>query len=255
MKISPKKHLGQHFLTDKNTAKRIASAAEANCAELIFEIGGGKGILSEFFIRDDNFFVCDIDSESIEYLKRSYPFAEKRILEQDFLKTNLSESFPEKQISIIGNFPYNISSQIVFKLIREHRQACSLTGMFQKEVARRICSPHGSKEYGVLSVLSQSFFDAKYLFTVNPGAFHPPPKVSSGVIRMTRKAQPEIDEAEYSNFKKMVKAAFNHRRKMLRNSLSDYFPDKEKHTFLKLRPEQISVKDFVKIFYAYKEKV
>jgi len=254
MYVKPKKHLGQHFLTDSNIARKIADACTDSKADITLEIGGGTGILTDFFIGKPDFFVTDIDAESIEFLKSKYPESEKTILFEDFLDMNLSERFPEKQIAVIGNFPYNISSQILFKAIENQSIVSSLTGMFQKEVAERIGATHGSKVYGILSVLAQVFYDAEYLFTVPPTVFNPPPKVQSGVIRLTRKAAPLIAPADYPTFAAMVKAAFNQRRKMLSNSLAAYFPDRTAYAFLTKRPEQLSVNQFVEVFEIVRAK-
>ncbi len=254
MFVKPKKHLGQHFLTDTNIARKIADSCTDTSADITLEIGGGTGILTDFFIEKPNFFVTDIDSESIAYLKSRYSAFQHKILFEDFLDMNISERFPTKQIAVIGNFPYNISSQILFKAIENQTIVTSLTGMFQKEVAERIGAKHGSKVYGILSVLAQVFYDAEYLFTVSPEVFNPPPKVQSGVIRLTRKAAPLIASDIYPQFATMVKAAFNQRRKMLSNSLSAYFPDRTAYEFLTKRPEQLSVKQFVEIFELVRAK-
>ncbi len=254
MHVRPKKSLGQHFLTDKEIARKIAEACVDENADLMLEIGGGTGILTDFFIRNDNFLVTDIDTDSVQFLKEKYPDFQGKILSDDFLQINLAEKFRSKQLAVIGNFPYNISTQILFQVIENQQIVTSLTGMFQKEVAERIGAGHGSKTYGILSVLTQIFYDTHYLFTVPPNVFNPPPKVNSGVIRLSRKAKSLITSDLYPEFARFVKTAFNQRRKMLANSLSVYFADKTEFPFLQLRPEQLSVYQFVEIFKLFCER-
>ncbi len=247
--VTPKKHLGQHFLTDLNIAKKIASTLQGNTYNKILEIGPGMGVMTQFLLERKNqeIFVNEIDKESIEYLKKKFPGLKDKIIEGDFLKLDLNKEFPEEEIGITGNFPYNISTQIVFKVLENKDKIPEFSGMFQKEVSERIASKHGSKTYGILSVLTQNYYDVDYLFSVNENVFNPPPKVKSGVIRLTRKEkQPEID---YDFFKKVVKTAFNQRRKTLRNSLKSYnLSDnlKQDSIFAK-RPEQLSPEEFLKL--------
>src|SRR5699024_11338997 len=219
--VQAKKHLGQHFLNDKNIAKKIVDSLTPNLGfSKVLEVGPGMGVLSDFLIenQDIELHLIDIDTESIAYLKNKYPSLGKRLIHGDFLKLNFQELFNEK-FAIIGNFPYNISSQILFKILDNKDQVPQTVGMFQKEVAERCTAQPGSKSYGILSVLLQAYFDIKYFFTVKAGAFNPPPKVLSGVIELRRNNVRKLDCNE-ALFKKVVKAAFNQRRKTLRNALS-----------------------------------
>jgi len=248
-KVKPKKHLGQHFLTDKNIAQKIARTLQNDTYQIILEIGPGMGVMTQFLLDEQNkeVYVVEIDQESVTYLKTAFPRLQNHIIEGDFLKLDLKELFKGKQIGITGNFPYNISTQIVFKVLEHKDLVPEFTGMFQKEVSERITARHGNKTYGILSVLTQVYYDTEYLFTVNPNVFNPPPKVKSGVIRLTRKETfPDID---YDYFKKVVKTAFNQRRKTLRNSLKSYnLSDNLKQAciFAK-RPEQLSPAEFVEL--------
>ena len=213
------------------------------------EIGPGMGVLTKYLLKKDIItHVIEIDSESVEYLKANYLNLAARIIEKDFLKYDLTEVFKEEQFAIIGNFPYNISTQIVFKTLAMRNQIPEFSGMFQKEVAARICSKEGSKVYGILSVLTQAFYDAEYLFTVPPSVFNPPPKVDSGVLKLTRKADYSLpcDEAL---FFKVVKTAFQQRRKTLRNSLKTFnLSDNLKaNVIFGKRPEQLSVQAFLEL--------
>ncbi len=247
--VTPKKHLGQHFLTDLNIAKKIASTLQGKSYNKILEIGPGMGVMTQFLLgrKDKEIYVNEIDKESVEYLKKKFPELKNKIIEGDFLKLDLNKEFPGEEIGITGNFPYNISTQIVFKVLENKDKIPEFSGMFQKEVSERIASTHGNKTYGILSVLTQSYYNVDYLFSVNENVFNPPPKVKSGVIRLTRKEnQPEID---YDFFKKVVKTAFNQRRKTLRNSLKSYnLSDnlKQDSIFAK-RPEQLSPEGFLNL--------
>jgi len=249
MSVRAKKHLGQHFLTDEQIASDIADSLTQKGYNTVLEIGPGMGVLTKYLLKKDfKTYVIEIDSESVDYLKAHYLNLEKRIISKDFLKIDISEFFHDEQVAIIGNFPYNISSQIVFKTIENRHQIPEFSGMFQKEVAERIAAKHGSKIYGILSVLAQAYYDVEYLFTVPPSVFNPPPKVDSGVMRMIRKTKynlPVNDEL----FKKVVKTAFNQRRKTLRNSLKSFnLSDKlREDAIFALRPEQISVEDFINL--------
>ncbi len=244
MSVKPKKHLGQHFLKDADIAERIADALPTKNDDYLLEIGSGMGMLTEFLIdKTKNLFLVELDIESIEYLEKAYPHLGDRIMHADFLKLDIRKKFP-RDISIIGNFPYNISSQILFKVLENRKQVQSLVGMFQKEVAERITASHGNKKYGILSVLIQTFYDTELLFTLGAEKFFPPPKVDSAVIRLHKKerAEPKFDD---SFFLKVVKMAFNQRRKMLRNTLKPFFPDGiPQHPFMTLRPEQLSPPQF-----------
>lgn len=256
MSVKAKKHLGQHFLKDENIAKKIADTLTENGYSNVLEIGPGMGVLTKYILKKKpKVTVFEIDTESVIYLKEVFPVeqisidtsAEKfQIIEGDFLKCNLKEVFNNQQVAIIGNFPYNISSQIVFKAIENRDVVPEFSGMFQKEVAERIAEKPGSKTYGILSVLTQAFFDAEYLFTVPPSVFNPPPKVDSGVIRCIRKENFTLP-VEEKLFFRVVKTAFNQRRKMLRSSLKSFnlsLSLKEDPIFAK-RPEQLSVSDFI----------
>ena len=187
-KVKAKKHLGQHFLTDENIAKKIADTLQLEGYDLVLEIGPGMGVLTKYLLEKDiETYVIEIDTESVEYLNAHYPKLHGKIISKDFLKYNLNEVFNGKPFALIGNYPYNISSQIVFKCLEMRNQIPEFSGMFQKEVAERICEKKGSKTYGILSVLAQAFYDVDYLFTVHENVFNPPPKVKSGVMRMKRK--------------------------------------------------------------------
>ena len=256
MSVKAKKHLGQHFLKDENIAKKIADALTEKEYTNIVEIGPGMGVLTKYLLQNKTkVTVFEIDTESVQYLQEVFPVEhikintsrEKfQILEGDFLKKDLPQIFNNQQLAIIGNFPYNISSQIVFKAIENRKIVKEFSGMFQKEVAQRIAEKQGSKTYGILSVLTQAFYDVEYLFTVPPSVFNPPPKVDSGVIRCVRKKNFTLPVDEKLFFR-VVKTAFNQRRKMLRSSLKSFKLSetlKEDPIFAK-RPEQLSVNEFI----------
>ncbi len=249
MTVKAKKHLGQHFLTDENIAEKIADSLSENRYEHVLEIGPGMGVLTKYLIKKKfTTTVIEIDKESIDYLKVHYLNLTNRIINDDFLKIDITKLFNGEQFAIIGNFPYNISSQIVFKTIEFRDQIPELCGMFQKEVAQRIAEKPGPKSYGILSVLTQAFYDVEYLFTVPPSVFNPPPKVDSGVIRLIRKDNFSLP-VDVPFFFKVVKTAFNQRRKTLRNSLKSFqLSDKlrEDAIFAK-RPEQLSVHQFIEL--------
>lgn len=249
--VKAKKHLGQHFLRDENIAQKIAETLLSFSPERVIEIGPGMGVLTKYLLKlYPEVWVAEIDRESVGYLHAEYPGLSPRILTQDFLKMDLAATFGNGQLSITGNYPYNISSQIVFKALENRHKVPVLTGMFQKEVAQRICEPPGSKEYGILSVLTQAFYHTEYLFTVPPGVFNPPPKVQSGVIRLTRKKEHTL-ACDEKLFFSVVKTAFNQRRKTLRNALKPLMGHLADTTplegILNLRAERLSVADFVKI--------
>lgn len=249
MSVRAKKHLGQHFLKDENIAKKIADSLVFKGCEKVLEIGPGMGVLTKYLLeREIETWVVEIDRESIDYLNLHFPDLRGKIINEDFLKMNLKDYFHGKPLAIIGNFPYNISTQIVFKAIEFRDFVPQFGGMFQKEVARRICENPGNKSYGILSVLTQAFYDAEYLFTVPPNVFNPPPKVDSGVIRLIRKKNYQLP-VDPGFFFKVVKTAFNQRRKTLRNSLKS-FPLTEKlkeDTIFARRPEQLSVAEFIEL--------
>ncbi len=249
MSVKAKKHLGQHFLTDENIAKKIADSLTGNTYNDVLEIGPGMGVLTKYLLKKDfTTHVIEIDTESVDYLKAHYLNLAERIISKNFLKINLDDFFGEKQLAIIGNFPYNISSQIVFKAIENKHRVPEFSGMFQKEVAKRIAEGPGSKVYGIISVLTQAFYDVEYLFTVPPTVFNPPPKVDSGVIRLTRKENYTLPVDEKLFFR-VVKTAFNQRRKMLRSSLKTFnLSDKlREDTIFTQRPEQLSVQEFINL--------
>lgn len=240
--VRPKKNLGQHFLTDQNIARKIVDSLGTNVSDVL-EIGPGTGVLTQYLLErpELNLHVVEIDRESVEYLQNNFPDL-KHIWSEDFLKADIASKFTGK-FSIIGNFPYNISSQIFFRLLEMRNQVPETVGMIQKEVAERIASPHGKKAYGILSVLLQVYFDIEYLFTVSEGVFNPPPKVKSAVIRLKRNDVNELPCNEQF-FMKVVKAAFNLRRKMLRNSLKSICENLPEE-YAQKRPEQLSVDDFI----------
>lgn len=246
-KVKAKKHLGQHFLTDEAIALAIANTLTGEGYTQVLEIGPGTGVLTKYLIeKHANIVAMDLDRDSIAYLEAHYPQEHLQIFEADVLKENLQDYFGDQQYAITGNFPYNISTQIVFKMLENKQQVPEFTGMFQKEVAQRICAKEGSKTYGILSVLTQAFYDAQYLFTVPPHVFKPPPKVESGVLRLTRKEDFTLPCSEKMLYK-VVKSAFQQRRKTLRNSLKSFdISDKLKEdSIFGQRPEQLSVPQFI----------
>jgi len=250
LKVKAKKHLGQHFLNDENIARDIAEGLTWEGYDRVLEIGPGMGVLTKYILQaKKNIEVVEIDTESVEYLKEYYqPFYPGfKIHSEDFLKMDFSSKFDE-QIAILGNFPYNISSQIIFKALEERYTVPEVCGMFQKEVAERIASKKGTKDYGILSVLAQAYYHCEYLFTVPEHVFTPPPKVKSGVIIMKR-YRTEIEGVEQKRFFQVVKAGFGQRRKTLRNSLKAMgIPeDLNDHEFLNMRAEQLSVEDFIEL--------
>ena len=246
-KVKAKKHLGQHFLTDENIAKKIADTIQLEGYDFVLEIGPGMGVLTKYLLEKDiETYVIEIDTESVEYLNAHYPKLHGKIISKDFLKYNLNEVFNGKPFALIGNYPYNISSQIVFKCLEMRNQIPEFSGMFQKEVAERICEKKGSKTYGILSVLAQAFYEVDYLFTVHENVFNPPPKVKSGVMRMKRKENFQLP-CDEKLFFTVVKTAFQQRRKTLRNSLKSFAlsDNLKEDTIFDLRPEQLSVEQFI----------
>lgn len=247
--VKPKKHLGQHFLTDLNIAKSIVEALSCEGYSNVLEVGPGMGVLTQFLIQHKEYTssVVDLDQESIEYLKATYPSLGDRIIYGDFLKAPLDQWF-SSSFAVIGNFPYNISSQILFKVLDYRNQVPEVVGMFQKEVAERVAEGPGTKAYGVISVLLQAYYDIEYLFTVHENVFNPPPKVKSGVIRLKRNSVQHLD-CDEKLFKQVVKMGFNQRRKTLRNSLKALLHDGvDKHLpVFSQRPEQLGVEEFVKL--------
>jgi 16S rRNA (adenine1518-N6/adenine1519-N6)-dimethyltransferase len=246
-KVKAKKHLGQHFLKDESIAKAIADTLNLEGYNNILEIGPGMGVLTKYLLdKETNVYVIEIDIESVVYLDQNFPKLKDKIISKDFLKYDIKEIFGNNQFAIIGNFPYNISTQIVFKCLEMRWQVPEFAGMFQKEVAERICEKKGSKTYGILSVLVQAFYDAEYLFTVDETVFIPPPKVKSGVLRLRRKENFTLPCNEKLFFT-VVKTAFQQRRKTLRNSLKtlNLSDNLREDDVFNLRPEQLDVNQFI----------
>ena len=247
--VRPKKRLGQHFLKDDNIARKIVDSLQLT-DRAVLEIGPGMGVLTKFLLelQDKECYFMDADRESIQYLNEAFPGHAEQFIHADFLKFNLDELFPGK-FSIIGNFPYNISSQILFKVLDHRQEVMQVVGMIQKEVAERLAAGPGSKTYGILSVLLQAFYRIEYLFTVNETVFIPPPRVKSAVIRLTRNDRERLD-CDEALFFKVVKTAFNQRRKTLRNSLKSFYIDYERGGVMDLagkRAEELGVEDFVRL--------
>jgi len=258
--VKPKKFLGQHFLTDLSIASRIADTVDA-CPELpILEVGPGMGVMTQYLVQKPRLVkVVEIDYESVEYLRKNYPDLEDNIIEDDFLKMHLERTFQGSPFVLTGNYPYNISSQIFFKMLDFKELIPCCTGMIQKEVAERIAAGPGSKTYGILSVLIQAWYDVEYLFTVEPGVFNPPPKVRSAVVRLMRNKTVELG-CDEKLFRRLVKTTFNQRRKTLRNNirplltaltaernLTNDFSQLLAEPIMQQRPEQLSVADFVRL--------
>lgn len=243
--VKAKKHLGQHFLTDNNIARKIVDALSPSSKNIV-EVGPGTGVLTKLLAKlpDKQIVAMDVDQESITYLHEELPELRNNILLQDFLKSDLEKLF-NAPFAVIGNFPYNISSQILFKVLENRNKIPELVGMFQKEVAERIASKPGNKIYGILSVLSQAFYETEYLFTVHEHVFSPAPKVKSAVIRMKRKKDSNLG-CDEKLFFRVVKTGFNQRRKTLRNSIKQLIPEsKPALPFMDKRPEQLSVDEFI----------
>ena len=246
MDVRAKKHLGQHFLTDQNIARNIVDSLSFEGYKKVLEVGPGMGVLTKFLLeKDSELYVAEIDQESIVYLKKHYSKLEEQHFVGDFLKINIPEVFNE-ELAVIGNFPYNISSQILFKIIDNYTLIPEMSGMFQKEVAERTAAKPRTKDYGILSVLVQAYYDVEYLFTVHENVFNPPPKVKSGVIRMIRNQKDGLAGNEIL-FKQIVKAGFGQRRKKMSNALKVLgIPENMKsHPFLDIRAEELSVADFI----------
>ena len=252
--VRPKKNLGQHFLTDLNIAKRIADTVDA-CPEIpVLEIGPGMGVLTQFLVeKPRQVKAVEIDDESVRYLNEKFPKLRDNIIGDDFLKMDLRQVFDGKTFVLTGNYPYDISSQIFFKMLDNKELIPCCTGMIQREVALRIASKPGSRQYGILSVMIQAWYDTEYLFTVDEDVFNPPPKVKSAVIRMTRNGVQDLG-CDETLFKRVVKTVFNQRRKMLRVSLKPLFnketmpsPEFFANDMMTKRPEQLAVADFVEL--------
>ena len=250
--VRPKKNLGQHFLTDLSIAKRIADTVDA-CPDIpVLEVGPGMGVMTQYIVEKPRpFKVVGIDRESVDYLNEHFPKLRENILGEDFLRMDLRQVFDGQQFVLTGNYPYDISSQIFFKMLDNRDLIPCCTGMIQREVALRMASQPGNKQYGILSVLIQAWYDVEYLFTVEPGVFNPPPKVQSAVIRMTRNKVQKLGCNE-ELFKRVVKTTFNQRRKMLRVSLKQMLPAdspffNDNASMLTMRPEQLSIQEFVEL--------
>ena len=248
MSVRAKKYLGQHFLKDLSIAEDIANSLTWEKYDEVLEIGPGMGVLTQFILNaEKKISVVEIDRESVEFLNKEYNLIQENlpIYSEDFLKMDLARIF-KNPIAILGNFPYNISTQILFKTLENKSFIPELVGMFQKEVAERVAAQHGNKTYGILSVLIQAYYKTEYLFTVNENVFTPPPKVKSGVIRLTR-YRDEIENVSYDFFLKLVKMAFNQRRKKLSNALKGMDKNEVLNSskYKDLRAEQLSVEDFI----------
>ena len=254
--VRAKKNLGQHFLNDKNIARKIVESLQASGTKKVLEIGPGMGVLTQFLLQNDSYetSVVEIDRESVDYLEKHYPQLKEQIISADFLRLNLNNHFQEP-FAIIGNFPYNISSQIFFKVLEYRNQIPEVVGMLQKEVAERLAEPPGSKTYGILSVFLQAYYNIEYLFTVHENVFTPPPKVKSGVIRLTRNERTQLD-CDEKLFTSIVKMAFNQRRKTMRNSLKSMITSEQlkANPIFDKRPEQLSVAEFELIARLIKEQ-
>lgn len=247
-----KKSYGQHFLKSDSIAARIAGSLQhAGSTGIVLEVGPGTGMLSRQLLAlnaDYTLYAVEADADMVAHLEKELPELKERLIAQDFLDFNPEKYFEGKSFSLIGNFPYNISTQIFFKMLDYRRQIPEMVGMFQKEVADRVVSPPGSKVYGITSVFMQAFYEMEYLFTVEPSAFNPPPKVMSSVIRLTRKEKLELD-CDEKLFRQIVKTAFNQRRKMLRNTLKPFFPAEVlmDDPYFENRPERLGWEEFVEL--------
>jgi 16S rRNA (adenine1518-N6/adenine1519-N6)-dimethyltransferase len=247
-KVRAKKALGQHFLIDLSIAQRIASTLSDYKDYPVLEVGPGMGVLTQYLLNDcKDLKVVELDNESVDYLNANFPALKGRIIADDFLRLDLKSIYGDSKFCIIGNYPYNISSQIFFKVLDYRDQVTCCSGMLQREVAQRIAAPPGSKTYGILSVLLQAWYNIEYLFTVDENVFNPPPKVKSGVIRLVRNDVTDLG-CDEKLFKTVVKTSFGQRRKTLRNSLRCMFPQNSKtleNDMFRRRPEQLSVSEFI----------
>lgn len=243
-----KKSYGQHFLTNEYIAEKIADSLimKTGCKTIV-EVGPGKGMLTKYLMQKEAaLWVVEADRDMVDYLETHFPNLAAQIIFKDFLKVKIAEKFGDTSFALIGNYPYNISSQIVFKMLEHREQIPEMVGMFQREMAERIIASSGSKTYGVISVLTQAYYEGKYLFTVKSGNFNPPPKVQSAVIRLTRKKNQELG-CSHKMFRRVVKQAFSQRRKMLRNTMKMFVKDTSlmKDAFFQQRPERLEIEDFV----------
>ncbi|MHA6697813.1 16S rRNA (adenine(1518)-N(6)/adenine(1519)-N(6))-dimethyltransferase RsmA [Chryseobacterium sp. A321] len=254
MSVKAKKHLGQHFLTDQNIARKIVESLSYEGYDQVLEVGPGTGVLTQSLLeKEQKLFLAEIDSESIAYLKENFEAIDERNFVGDFLKTDFA--FTEgKPFAVIGNYPYNISSQILFKVVDYVHQVPEMVGMFQKEVAERCAGVPRTKDYGILSVLIQAYYKVEYLFTVHENVFNPPPKVKSGVIRLVRQEREDLVGIEVL-FKQIVKNGFGQRRKKLSNALKALgIPEELKsHAFMDKRAEELSVEDFIRFTHLWKD--
>ena len=251
MSYTLKKSLGQHFLRDENICRKIVSALEEELFTQLLEVGPGAGAITKYLLQIPNitFRAVEIDNEKADFLEATYPSIQNKIIREDFLKT--ASPF-DNEFIVIGNFPYNISSQILFKILEWKTQVPVIVGMFQKEVAQRVAAQPGNKVYGILSILIQAFYSVEYLFDVPPDAFNPPPKVTSGVIRLRRKEETLPVKSERA-FTVLVKTAFNQRRKTLRNATRSLFDDTTlQHEIFNKRAEQLSIYDFAQLSFLIK---
>jgi len=256
LSVKAKKHLGQHFLTDENIARKIVEGLSFEGYKNVMEVGPGMGVLTKYLLeKDQHIYLAEIDNESIEYLKNNYSKVTEKTFVGDFLKQDFQFTKGE-QIAIIGNFPYNISSQILFQIVDHYELIPEMVGMFQKEVAERTAAVPRTKDYGILTVLIQAYYDTSYLFTVHENVFNPPPKVKSGVIRLTRNPKEGLSGNEVL-FKQIVKAGFNQRRKKLSNALKILnIPEALKtHEFMDKRAEELSVADFISFTQLWKNNL
>ncbi len=250
MQVKPKKALGQHFLTDLGIARRIADTLDDFKDLPVVEVGPGMGVLTQFLLeKGHDLTVVEIDTESVEYLEANMPALHGNILGEDFLKLDLGALFPERKFCVIGNYPYNISSQIFFHILEWKDDVVCCSGMLQREVAERLAAPAGTKARGILSVLLQAWYDVKYLFTVDENVFNPPPKVKSGVVKLVRNGVTDLG-CDERRFKTVVKTTFGQRRKTIRNGIKPLvaagaaLPESP---LLALRPEQLTVEQFVEL--------
>lgn len=249
--MKAKKSFGQHFLNQESIAERIAQSLQlTNSYQKILEVGPGRGMLTKYLLqRVEELVVIEADRDMVHYIQKAFPELKGQIIAEDFLKIPIEAFFPDNQpFALIGNYPYNISSQILFKMLEYKEQIPEMVGMFQKEVAERVVAPHGSKTYGVTSVLVQAYYEGELLFVVSKGNFTPPPKVESAVIRLVRKTNDDLG-CDYQVFRQVVKQAFSQRRKMLRNTMKAFSKDKDflNMPILGKRPEQLSIKEFVEL--------
>lgn len=256
--LKAKKSFGQHFLNREDIAERIADSLSPQAKDsLVIEIGPGRGMLTKYLIDKYNqLLVIEADQDMVLFLHKHYPVLKNSIVSADFLKVDLAALSQNRDFALIGNFPYNISTQILFKMLEYKTLIPELVGMFQKEVAQRVVAPPGSKIYGVTSVLVQAFYEGEYLFSVDKGSFTPPPKVQSGVIRLRRKENYEL-ACDVKLFKQIVKQAFGQRRKMLRNTMKSFLKDDPllKDPFFEKRPEKLSVEDFVQLTQEVQKRI